>query len=183
MRLSTYRTTLVYNERFLQSIQSAVSWLTGVGPLDSKAGSTPEAEASQVAVRYARLASSRTKECLSVSGRRGISVHTVYEEGHSSSLLLFDLPTTYSSDHSSLSGMWLGSLRHLHESRRSCHVSTCFCLKCIPALSLLYTYRFFFWRFQYFPNDFTKCVVKSEKLITHLSFFIQISCFINATKK
>ncbi len=42
------------------------------------------------------------------------SVHTAYEEGHSSGLPYFDLPTTNGSDCGSLWGIWLGLLRHLH---------------------------------------------------------------------
>ncbi len=48
-------------------------------------------------------------------------IHTAHEEGNSSGLPHFDLPTTDGSDCGNHWDMWLDSLRHLHWPRRDCH--------------------------------------------------------------
>ncbi len=45
-------------------------------------------------VRYPRLTLPRTKKCLPVSARRGMSIRTAHKKGHSSDLPQFDLLTT-----------------------------------------------------------------------------------------
>ncbi len=70
-----------------------------------KARNTLEVEASQGAARHPRHATPRTTEYFSVSA---------HEEGNSSGLPHFNLPTTDCSDCGSLWGMRLGSVHHLH---------------------------------------------------------------------
>ncbi len=55
-----------------------------------------------------------TKDILQFLRGVACSTHTAHVEENSSGLPHFDLLTTDGSDFSSLRGMWLGSLRHLH---------------------------------------------------------------------
>ncbi len=89
-------------------ISLSVNWLI------SWAGNTPEAEASQDTLRHPWCAPLCTKECFQFLGGVGCSVHTAHKEGNFSGLPHFDLPTTNDSDCSSLWGMWLDLLPHLH---------------------------------------------------------------------